>query len=277
MQHITSVDRNDVIRTDNLYKYKFKSLPTIIVNINPLNILILVKRYQTQRYRTSDLNMFEIRLNDSIKTILRDLCKEDKLPSGKDRVTKEEISMYIEKESIPTESLLNLYNLYWKDSEEVSLKKLMTPLDFKFKEKRKPGENYTKEFRKQLDKLRLIQQENEYQQLVNKEKEHSDLVHVKKGDELELSPAQINKQIKEQVTTIFNILLSVVSVVFAIWYWTGTSMRVEVQYRILLCLFFGILVLIAEVVVYNSYLNKIDEAKQKERKIKEKKKVIKTL
>lgn len=223
--------------------------------------------------------MFEIRLNDNIKTILRKLCKEDKLSSGKvkDRVTKEEISMYIEKESIPMESLLNLYNLYWRNSNEVTLKELMTPLVFRFKEKHKPGENYTKEFRKQLDKLRLIQQENEYQRLVNKEKEHSDLVHVKEGDELELSPAQINKQIKEQVTTIFNILLSVVSVVFAIWYWTGTSMRIEVQYRILLCLFFGILVLVAEVVVYNSYLNKIDAAKQKERKKKEKKKIIKTL
>lgn len=223
--------------------------------------------------------MFEIRLNDNIKTILRKLCKEDKLSSGKvkDRVTKEEISMYIEKESIPMESLLNLYNLYWRNSNEVTLKELMTPLVFRFNEKHKPGENYTKEFRKQLDKLRLIQQENEYQRLVNKEKEHSDLVHVKEGDELELSPAQINKQIKEQVTTIFNILLSVVSVVFAIWYWTGTSMRIEVQYRILLCLFFGILVLVAEVVVYNSYLNKIDAAKQKERKKKEKKKIIKTL
>ena len=175
------------------------------------------------------------------------------------------------------ESLVNLYNLYWKDSSEVSLKELMTSLDFKFKDKRKPGENYTTEFKEQLNKLRLMQQENEYQKLVNKEKEHSSLVHVKEGDELELSPAQINKQIKEQVTTIFNILLSVVSVVFAIWYWTGTSMRVEVQYRILLCLFFGILVLVAEVVVYNSYLNKIDAAKQKERRKKEKKKVIKTL
>ncbi|KAG0653426.1 Vacuolar ATPase assembly integral membrane protein, partial [Maudiozyma exigua] len=84
--------------------------------------------------------MFEIRLNDNIKTALNKLCQEEKLSNNedKDRITEEEISMYIGEGSIPMESLVSLYNLYWKDSSEASLKELMTPLDFKFKDKRKP-------------------------------------------------------------------------------------------------------------------------------------------
>ncbi|SMN18858.1 similar to Saccharomyces cerevisiae YKL119C VPH2 Integral membrane protein required for vacuolar H+-ATPase (V-ATPase) function, although not an actual component of the V-ATPase complex [Maudiozyma saulgeensis] len=222
--------------------------------------------------------MFEIKLNKCLKTELEKLSSEATITQQQNQsFSKDEISRYIKHDSIPMSSLLSIYNLYWKDNTGVTIKELLTPLSFKFKEKRKRGEGYSKEFKEQLEKLRLVQQENDYQRLVSREKETNSLVHVKEGDELDLSPAQINKQIKEQVTTIFNILLSVLSVIFAIWYWTGTSMRIDIPYRILLCLFFGILVLVAEVVVYNSYLNKIDDARKKERSKVEKKKVIKTL
>ena len=222
--------------------------------------------------------MFEIKLNKCLKTHLETLSSENITTEQQEQtISNGEINRYIERESIPMSSLLSIFNLHWQNCPEITMKNLLTPLHFKFKEKRKPGEGYSKEFKEQLDKLRLVEQENDYQRLVNREKETNSLVHVKEGDELDLSPAQINKQIKEQVTTIFNILLSVLSVIFAIWYWTGTSMRVEIQYRILLCLFFGILVLVAEVVVYNSYLNKIDDARKKERSKIEKKKVIKSL
>lgn len=45
----------------------------------------------------------------------------------------------------------------------------------------------------------------------------------------------------------------------------------------ILCLFFGILILVAELVVYNSYLRKISDAKEKERAKIEKKKVVKEI
>ena len=65
--------------------------------------------------------------------------------------------------------------------------------------------------------------------------------------------------------------------VVAIWYWTGSSSNLALHYRVITCLFFGILVLIAEVVVYNSYLNKIEDAKKRERTKKETKKVVKKI
>lgn len=223
--------------------------------------------------------MFEIIVNNNIEANLKRLLSGTQLEvKNSSSITRDEIQEYLDQKHIPMDSLQDIYKTFWKSDDSVSMKQLLSPLDFKFKEKRKPGANYTKEFKEQLEKLRLKQEEIEYQKLVKgDDNKTNNLFNVKEGDELELTPAQINKQIKEQVTTIFNILLSVVSVVFAIWYWTGTSMRIETQYRILLCLFFGILVLVAEVVVYNSYLTKIDDAKQRERNKKERKKVVKKL
>lgn len=114
----------------------------------------------------------------------------------------------------------------------------------------------------------------EYDRLVNKTSEFQTLYnHLSKDS---LTPLQEHKQVKSQITTIFNIFISVASVTYAVWYWTYSSMRLSDAYRILLCLFFGLLVLIAEVVVYMSYLNKVEEAKIKERSKKEIKKVVKS-
>lgn len=57
---------------------------------------------------------------------------------------------------------------------------------------------------------------------------------------------------------------------------TASSWRLRDSYRVLLTVFFGLLVLVAEVVVYMGYLNKIEEARQKEYKKTEVKKVIKS-
>lgn len=134
----------------------------------------------------------------------------------------------------------------------------------------KPG--YTPEFQKQLDEIRLRLQEEEYKQLINNNKN-------KFGSISDDSPAptfaDINKEIKNQVTTIFNILLSVCSVVYAIWYWTQNYNSLST--RVLMCLFFGLLVLVAEVVVFNSYLRKVDLAKKVERNKKEIKQIVETI
>lgn len=208
--------------------------------------------------------MFEISINACIKTELvklRDNCD----------VSCDEIDRYLENGSIPMSGLLSIYDNYLK--EKITMKKLMTPLSYKFKEKVVPGSNYSEDFKKSLAKLKLQQDEEEYQNMIKK----SDLITGGRGPDEEITLAQINRQIKEQITTVFNILVSVGSVVFAVWYWSGSSARLAPQYRVLLCLFFGILVLVAEVVVYNSYLTKIHEAKTKEQSKKETKKVVKTL
>lgn len=128
--------------------------------------------------------------------------------------------------------------------------------------------HYTPEFQSQLDQLRVRLEEQEYQDLINRGKY--------KLDEDYVSPSEFAKEVKNQITTIVNILVSVVSVVYAIWYWTD-NYQFNAGYRVLLCLFFGILVLVAEVVVFNAYIRKIDEARVKESKKKEIKKVIDTV
>lgn len=131
-----------------------------------------------------------------------------------------------------------------------------------------PKRQYTPEFQSQLNKLQKKLDEEEYQELINRGKY--------KLDEDYISPSEFAKEVKSQITTIVNILVSVLSVVYAIWYWTD-NYQFNQAYRVLLCLFFGILILVAEVVVFNSYIRKIDEAKIKERKKKEVKKIIDTV
>lgn len=140
----------------------------------------------------------------------------------------------------------------------------------KHEEKSKPK---SPEFLRSMEMLRLQAKEEEYQRLVNPSPQVNTL-YEQKFDDRELTPAQAHKELKSQLTTIVNILISVASVVYAVWYWADSSWKLQDSYRILLCLFFGILVLVAEVVVYMGYLNKIEEAKIKERKKKEVKKVI---
>lgn len=133
----------------------------------------------------------------------------------------------------------------------------------------------SKEFIKSMEQLRLKSKEEEYQKLIRPKQEFNTL-YDNRLEEI-ITPAQAHKELKSQLTTIVNILISVGSVVYAIWYWTDSSMKLQDGYRILLCLFFGILVLVAEVVVYMSYLNKIEEAKVKERNKLEVKKLVRTL
>lgn len=218
--------------------------------------------------------MFQIKLNLNLKSFLKEL-NENKLISSEEYTTLVEDQGYM--------SIHTLLELYKKQDgvKQYSIHQLLTPLEFQFKEKPTRGSSYTPEFKKQLELLRNNLKEREYQDMVKNEPLNSNNFNGNNNsrydDDSQLTPAQMNKQIKEQVTTIFNILVSVVSVVFAIWYWSGSSSRFPVGIRILLCLFFGILVLVAEVVVYNGYLQKLNEAKVKERSKREKKRVVKTI
>lgn len=133
----------------------------------------------------------------------------------------------------------------------------------------------SKEFLASMEHLRLLAMEQEYQRLVNP-KPTMGTLYEDKLDEEPFNPARAHKEVKSHITTMFNILISVASVVYAIWYWTNSSWKLRDSYRVLLCLFFGILILVAEVVVYMAYLKKIEAARVKERQKLEVKKVVKS-
>jgi hypothetical protein len=161
----------------------------------------------------------------------------------------------------PTESLLDLVRL--------------CRLDFpSYKPETKPK---SPEFVRSMELLRLKAQEEEYQRLVDSSPDVGPLLYEQSRLEKHMTPAQMHKEVKSHITTIFNIAISVGSVVYAIWYWTESSMRLKDSYRVLMCIFFGLLVLVAEVVVYLGYLNKIEVARARESQQKEVKKLIKSV
>ncbi|CCK68296.1 Vph2p KNAG_0A06370 [Huiozyma naganishii CBS 8797] len=213
--------------------------------------------------------MFQVEINDSLRAFLQCLYESKVLSQG-------EHETYLRDGSMPLESLIALYDAN-SSKTQLGIKQLLTPLNFTAKPKPAPGSSYSPEFKQHLDALRSKLDEQEYQKMVgNDHRDSNGALGYNETDEW-ISPAQMSKQIREQVTTVFNVLVSVASVVFAIWYWSKSSKRFPTHIRILLCLFFGLLVLIAEVVVYNGYLKKIDEAKGKERTKREERKVVKTI
>jgi len=89
------------------------------------------------------------------------------------------------------------------------------------------------------------------------------------GEDDEISFADINRQ----VALIINVLLSIVACSVALWmaarHWSAPS-------RLGLSMSGGGLVGIAEVVIYAGYLRRLSEAKNKEKKMAEKKEVLET-
>lgn len=117
-----------------------------------------------------------------------------------------------------------------------------------------------------MESLRSQQQEKEYQELIGNTYQQ----------EASITPGMAVKELREQLSTIVNVALSVGSVAFAVWYWSGTSTHWALPVRTLLALFSAILVLVAETVVYLGYKNKIEEAATVEKAIKEVKTVVST-
>ena len=79
--------------------------------------------------------------------------------------------------------------------------------------------------------------------------------------------------IDRQIALILNVLVSIVACAGAIWVvarWWSTPVRLA------LSMSGSALVGVAEVVVYSGYIRRVEEAKGKERKLKEVKEVVKT-
>lgn len=128
----------------------------------------------------------------------------------------------------------------------------------------KPVAKKSQEYLDLMSRLKVMQQEKEYQELIGSNEE-----------EAVIKPGTVDaKALKEEVTTIFNIMISVVAVAWAIWKWTPYW---SVQSRTLACLFGSILILVAEVVVYLGYRRRVSAARQTAKELKEKRKVIQVL
>jgi hypothetical protein len=188
-----------------------------------------------------------------------------------------ELRKTFEKYNVPAEStvthrdLIKFYNEHHPTKTLMELMRLCTIVPREHPVTTVPK---SPEFIKSMEQLRLKQKEMEYQKLLNPSPSFSTLYD---SNDTKMSIHQQTKEAKSHLTTIFNIIISVGSVVYAIWYWTETSWNLASSWRVLLCLFFGLLVLVAEVVVYMSYLNKIDSARSTESSKKEMKKIVKTI
>lgn len=192
------------------------------------------------------------------------------------RITYDELKKVIEKSK--TE-----HNIMYYMSDMVPIFEVYDTME----EKKKPK---TAEYEKLMKRLRIEEHEKEYRRFLKKDDGSycSGVDAIGKYAFLPEGDVDINKvdsiggsakEVKHQLTTIFNILITVVSVGYAVWYWSGSSMGLgnNDAIRLLLSLFASILVLVAEVVVFGGYLRKVEEAKGRERKMVENKHVVSTV
>ncbi|EMR08441.1 hypothetical protein PNEG_03273 [Pneumocystis murina B123] len=89
----------------------------------------------------------------------------------------------------------------------------------------------------------------------------------------ELSKNEL-RLIKNQIFTIINILVSIFSIIVAIWIWCKNW---TIPMRIITALSSGIVIAIAEIVLYNHYLSSIKKRQEFERNKPLKKEIINTI
>ncbi|QSL64494.1 hypothetical protein MERGE_001795 [Pneumocystis wakefieldiae] len=115
-----------------------------------------------------------------------------------------------------------------------------------------------------LSKMRSIAEEMNYQRLIGIQDPYC------KNKELSRSELRL---IKNQIFTIINILVSIFSIIIAIWIWCKSW---AIPMRIIAALSSGLVIAIAEIVVYNHYLSSIQKRQEFERKRPAKKEIINT-
>ncbi|KAK6523958.1 hypothetical protein TWF281_001915 [Arthrobotrys megalospora] len=103
-----------------------------------------------------------------------------------------------------------------------------------------------------MERLRHEQDEKSYASMLNTREEKD-------------SPHSIMKEISDQISVILNVLFSAVFTGLAIWYATAnlTIYKHREPLRIGASITVAIIVAVAEVVLFNSYLRKMDNAKSK--------------
>jgi uncharacterized membrane protein YidH (DUF202 family) len=155
-------------------------------------------------------------------------------------------------------------------------------------ERKKPK---TAEYEKLMARLRSEEQEKEYRKFIAKDRNSYTGIVDSIGSYAFMPDANVDlnkvgnigeaaKEVKHQLTTIVNVLITVVSVGYAVWYWSGSSMGLNGKNdatRLLLSIFASIVVLVAEVVVFSGYLRKVDESREKEKNIIESRSIVETV
>jgi hypothetical protein len=165
--------------------------------------------------------------------------------------------------SIPHEKLIHIANSL---GGEYRLSKLVKGTNVYIPPKPEPAPK-SKEYVEMMKRLEVEYHEREYKRMV-------DIVPLPDGSD-DITPGMMIKQTREQISAIANVVISVASVAWAMWYWSGSSGYSD-STRTLLSVFGGLGILVAETVVYLGYKNKIQDAKTVERKKKEKTNVIST-
>ncbi|VVT53425.1 uncharacterized protein SAPINGB_P003567 [Magnusiomyces paraingens] len=121
-----------------------------------------------------------------------------------------------------------------------------------------------------MSRLRREAEEAEYMEMVGGAAPASSLQEV-------LTPGQEIKAVREQLTAIVNVGISVASVAYALWYCSGNYFHWDLPARTLLALFGAIVVLVAETVVYLRYHMRVDDARAVEQAKVEKKTFLQAL
>ncbi|KAK9330534.1 endoplasmic reticulum-based factor for assembly of V-ATPase-domain-containing protein [Lipomyces starkeyi] len=192
----------------------------------------------------------------------------------KTELISEAIAVYNEKipqedsnvKPLSTESSFVTHNLLGKlalalNSDEFTFTKLLTSTQIYIPSK--PEKKTDPEYDARMNRLRARLQEQEYQEMIASA--------VPQLSSSFLEPFE-KKEIKQQISVIINIMFSVVSVAFAMWTWGGSSLNTGK--RLLLSMLAGLVVLVAEVTLYMGYIQRIDDARKKEKRTKEVKEVI---
>lgn len=120
----------------------------------------------------------------------------------------------------------------------------------------------TQEYVLLMQKLRNAEEERKYKSLLGDSKSSFHTLNLK----------SVSDEINDQLTTIFNVLVSVGAVGWAFWYWCSNW---SLGGRTLTSLFAAGLAGVAEVVVYSGYLRRVEGAKRRSIKQAESQRVIK--
>ncbi|RVD81724.1 uncharacterized protein DFL_009574 [Arthrobotrys flagrans] len=96
------------------------------------------------------------------------------------------------------------------------------------------------------------------------EKVYASMLNISERDD---SPRSIAKEISDQISVILNVLFSAIFTGLAIWYATAnlTAYKRREPFRVGASIAVAIIVAVAEVVLFNSYLRKMDDAQTKAR------------
>ncbi|AGO10435.1 AaceriABL021Cp [[Ashbya] aceris (nom. inval.)] len=123
--------------------------------------------------------------------------------------------------------------------------------------------SYSDEFRAQLERLRAAAAEDEYRALTGGVQQEQRSYGI--------GPAA--REVREQLAAVANVVLTAAGVAYGVW-WVARAAGLVSETSVLLALGCGLAALVADVAMYNMYHRKLDEARQRERQLREQRRVV---